>query len=118
MARGVGKRIKRDWRDDIKAGSVLYERGDPNRPRIVRKVSMDKRKGRDGLIACVTFSILRCSWTHRPYTVISRSDLNWRGFTPVGVRVTNMTLMDKRLNAAILDLDNRRLSCCDVRGIR
>jgi hypothetical protein len=118
MTRKEGKRLIRDWRDDIKIGTVLYERGDMNRPRIVREVAMSKGKGREGFLCAVTFSILRCSWTHRPYTVVCRSDLKCRGFTPAGVRVTSMTLMDKRLNAAIIDLDNRRLSCCDVRGMR
>lgn len=99
-----------DWRDEIQVGDVLYSKS--GTPRVVRSVS--KRRG---FLGCVKFTIRKCSWTGRCYTVVSRSDLKWRGFTPSGVRKTEMTLMDKRINRAIIDYNYRKLDCCDVRAI-
>jgi len=103
-----------DWRDDLVVGSVVYEGGNHSRPRIVRKIT---RKG-NGLVHSVTFSILHCSWTERPYTVLCRSDLATRGFTPAGCRViTSKRRLDKRLAATIANHEDRRMTCCDVVGI-
>lgn len=112
------KPIASDWRDEIQAGDILYEGGNPDKPRVVRAATY----GSSGRLHSVTFAILRCSWTGRPYTVVCRPDLKTRGFQPSGLRRSEMTLMDKRLNAAI-EASGRggartSLTCCHVHGIR
>lgn len=103
-----------DWRDNIKVGDVL--RTHNGNFRIVRKVY---RRHGDKFLGSVTFTIQQCSWTGRCYTIVNRSDLKQRKFSPTGVRVTKMTTMDKRINRDIIEDRPRgtRLSCCDVRGI-
>lgn len=104
-----------DWRDEIKIGDILYERGRPDRPRVVRKASYCKKTGH---LRCVTFTILRCSWTNRCTTTVNRHDLKYRHFSNGGASKIDMNIWDKRINAEIIDHNLRKLDCCDVRGIR
>lgn len=67
----------RDWRDEIKAGDILLSKNGVER--VVRAVTH-----RGETLHSVTFAILRRSWTDRAYTVIFRSELKERGFTPTG----------------------------------
>jgi len=68
-----------DWRDRLKVGQVLRE-GDQGTPRVIRRII----RRRDGMLHSLYFSILRCSWTRRSYTVVTRSDLATRGFRSLG----------------------------------
>lgn len=109
------------WLDDIQPGDVLLERGDINKPRVVRAVRRHPkgdRYGRDGLLAGITFTIKHCSWVERCYTMLGRADLKTRKFAPSGVRKQSMTTLDKMI---ALDLTKsaheKHLDCCDVRGV-
>jgi hypothetical protein len=95
----------------VQVGDVLQSAAGTQR--VVRKVSMQD----DGRLRSVTFSILHCSWTHRPYTVMTASDLRIYGYAPVGHRVRLRTKLDRALNRAINDHTCRELSCCAVKGI-
>jgi hypothetical protein len=71
-----GPQPTRDWRDDLRAGDVIVSpKGDY---RVVRYVS---RHRRDGIIWGIALSIRRRSWTNRPYTMLTRTDIQVRGFT-------------------------------------
>lgn len=68
----------------------------------------------------VTFSILRCSWTGRCYTVYTRTDL--KKWAPTGMNYPLRTKLDKQIAKALEDGPAKMgkkytLSCCDVRGI-
>lgn len=86
--------------------------------RIVRGVSQDASTG---LTTHVTFAIMRKSWTNRPYTVLNYADLANYGYVPTGVRITEMTLLDKMLNTDIIKNRKKAFSCRlkarDVAGI-
>ncbi len=109
--------IDRDWRDDIKVGDVMSERGRPWR--IVRQASYRD----NGLLLAVTFTIRRCSWTHRCYTTVMRVDLNVRGFRKV--RNVSVSLKNSGIDAKIkraigrvaMPNHNHILTCCDVEGL-
>lgn len=70
-----------DWRDQIKVGDILLSRNGAER--IVRNVTYRKSSG---LLWGVSLAILKRSWTNRPHTVLTRSDLSVRGFLPSGKR--------------------------------
>ena len=64
----------------------------------------------------ITFAIRHCSWTGRPYTVYSVSELESMGYVNTGINVKIKLPIERRIFAAIKDSSNRSLSCCDVRG--
>lgn len=108
-----------DWRDSIKEGDVLYEGGDPRRPRRVRKVS---RRHNGLFLGCVTFTKLNESWTRRCYTVIGRPDLKTRGFTPAHVTIKTKDAFDLEFERNIA-YENRfpwkqTMTFPDVAGVR
>jgi len=104
-----------DWRDNIKDGDVLLIGNDY---RVVRRATYTTKHGNKTLSA-VTLAIRRCSWTKRPYTVVSRSDLKCRGFRPTGItikRENNSTLIADLMR----HIDNdylREMDCCLVKGV-
>jgi hypothetical protein len=109
--------VRHDWRDRLEIGSVIAT---PNGSwRIVRRVS---RKP-NGTIWGITCVIQRCSWTHRAYTVITRSDLHQRGFRriPVAPLALKTSGVDAKIQAAIRQGGCKRselvLTCCDVEGL-
>lgn len=109
------------WIDKIQPGDVLLERGDVDKPRVVRAVCRFKkgdRYGRDGLVRSVTFTTKRCSWVKRCYTILGRADLKTRKFAPSGARKQAMTTLDKMIALDITKWSHeKRLDCCNVRGI-
>jgi len=114
MGRWFRKDMQLDWRDRIKPGDVLLERG--KSPRVVRTVTYRP----NGFLVAVNFTIKRCSWTGRCYTTVCRTDLGWRKFAPAGVTVKTVTDMDKMILRDIETPGPRTLyalDCCDVRGI-
>lgn len=107
------------WIDEVQPGDILLERGEV--PRVVRAVSRYKpgdRYGRDGFVRSVTFVTKRCSWVQRCYTIVNRTDLKLRKFAPSGQRRVHPTLLDKMIALDITkDARNKRIDCCDVKGI-
>lgn len=106
--------LRPDWRETLKVGDVLRT---PSKDfRVVRKVSRRK----SGLIWGVTLAIRRCSWTHRAYTVLTRSDLRTMGYRKANVCVRLTSKMDRALDRCILLRDGKNgqsLTCCDVRAM-
>jgi len=103
--------IEKDWRDKIQRGDILAS---PSGLRVVRRVKYTK----DGFIYGIVLSILRCSWTRRPYTTVTRSDLGNRGFLPTGAKASLRATIDQQLDREIgANEKSRRLYCWDVVGI-
>lgn len=102
------------WIKQIKAGDVLKSRS--GALRVVRRVS---HRGQSLPKTSVYFTIKRCSWTHRCYTVYNGNDLRIMGFQPVKARAT----LRKKIDRAIaIEFDRRDakgaiMRCCDVVGI-
>ena len=111
-----------EWIDQLQVGDVIRNRGGF---RVVRKVSrlkdpsrggMRKYNERAGQVNCVTLSILRCSWTKRPYTIVNRYDLSYAGYTPANFRIR----LDKPLDIQLaheLESQGKTMTCCDVIGV-
>lgn len=100
------------WPYKVRVGDVLKDKN--GNYRIVRGV----RNGKSGLPAFIDLSIMRCSWTGRPYTVKSYIDCKHAGLRPVEVRVR----LDKEIDRALAkDLERGakypKLTCCDVVGV-
>jgi hypothetical protein len=97
--------------DDLRAGDIVaFNR----RVRVVREVT--RRRGR---VSHVTFSILRCSWTRRPFTTRNRSDLY---HVDLMILVRDYPIDATPLEALLYrDIMNTReksvLQCCDVIGV-
>lgn len=98
----------------VKVGDILARPGKPGR--IVRHVTYSK----SGLLSCVSFSILHCSWTTRCYTVMNYNDLDYLGYLPTGKRVKLTRKIDKAIDYCLKhhDREQQKLDCCDVEGIR
>ncbi len=102
------------WLDQIKIGDILLERGKSERT--VREINRYK----NGTMRSVSFSILRCSWTHRCYTTVTRSELKTRRFSHSGKRKESASPIDKLIAHDLIywEKEKQRLDCCDVKGIR
>lgn len=98
------------WIRNLKPGDVVESKG--GNLRIVRRVS----HCRDGRTS-VYFVIARCSWTHRPYTVMGESDLITLGYRPINVNVPLDTDFDDKLQREFDRTCPPCIDCCDVRGI-
>ena len=117
-----------DWIDRIKKGDVLRFRGDVLR--VVRDVSHYEKYGRTH--TNVTLAIRHCSWTGRPYTVLTDHDLRSRGARPTRAKVSLRKKIDREIerdfNGRVLKrLDGTEwrvpllppestMRCCDVIG--
>jgi hypothetical protein len=99
------------WFDHLRPGDVLRSRG--GTLRVVRTVSRKE----DGKLWGVSFVIRHCSWTKRPYTVLTFNDLKTFRYTYVGARVRLDRELDRRIADAIRHKEDRTLTCCAVRGI-
>lgn len=102
------------WFAHVREGDVLQSRGGSFR--VVRHVT--RRPG--GQLLCVTFAIRTCSWTRRPYTVYTASDLKVFSFRYVGARIALSSELDRKLSDAINHSGGERphgLTCCSVRGV-
>jgi hypothetical protein len=73
---------------------------------------------KDGRPYYFAFAIRRCSWTHRPYTIILRPELRQRAeavyYVSKNVRATKI---ERRLQENIDDDTCRTCDCCEVRGV-
>lgn len=111
------------WIARIKVGDVL--KSGTGVLRVVRAVSHHKIKysGPEHIRTNVTFAILTCSWTGRPYTVYTGNDLVQMGYRPTRAKVK----LNKKIDRAIMRVFNAppdyskkkhyEVTCCDVRGI-
>ena len=100
-----------EWMSKVRVGDVLRSRGGTYR--VVRKVSY-----RNNRLHCITFAIKRCSWTKRCSTTMNCHDLRYAGYKPVlNVKWKFATTLDESIQADIMDLNRRKLNCCDVRGV-
>jgi hypothetical protein len=88
--------------------------------RVVRDVSPGRFKQAQVRVRSITFSILRCSWTRRPYTVKNRCDLYHAKVEVVQkgfgcehgpIEVVLQEDITKRF------YDKSLLECCDVIGV-
>ncbi len=107
-----------DWRDSLEVGDVITNGGSW---RIVRKVSRwSNHWSKETRVRSITLAIRHCSWTHRCYTVVTRSDLKQRGFKKVAARVQlKSSGIDAKIKAAIHQdsWEPKLLTCCDVEGL-
>lgn len=98
-----GGRVTRQQVASLRVGDVL--RSPSGKLRTIREVGS----------ASVALSILRCSWTRRPYTVYVASDLiDW---SRTGQRRRLRSPLDRALALELADRARRKLTCCDVEGI-
>ena len=88
------------------------------RLRIVRETSI-KLNTKGKVSGCLTFSIMRCSWTKRPYTIKNVPDIR-----AAGIELVARSVKLKHGLSAILDKDVKKqgtekcdLTACDVVGI-
>ena len=107
-----------DWIHAIRVGDILAV-GDTYR--IVRDVH-HSRSDRWPPKTYVTFTIKRCSWTGRCYTVLTQSDLKTRGFRPTGHSMRLRRQIDAKIRKAIVGNElpkhgHYSMTCCDVEGI-
>lgn len=105
------KRIQLPWMRDVKVGDVLVNANGTYR--VVREVS----RYADGDLSSVTFVIRRCSWTHRPYTILGFTDLRMQGYRPAHARSKLNGPLDPLIAKAIADDRDRSLTCCMVKGV-
>lgn len=102
--------LEKDWRDKIQAGDIVLFKGTE---RIVRKACY----GKNGLLTYVYFTILRCSWTRRPYTLYQRSELK-NNASPTDKKYKfKAGSIDIELWRDIADHRRQKLHCCDVVGL-
>lgn len=98
------------WIRAIRKGDVLAA---GNSLRVVRAVH------HSGSHTYVTFTIRRCSWTTRCYTVLTEHDLKSRGFRNTGRRMRLGGELDYEIEQNFnLRMRDTTLHCCDVEGVR
>lgn len=105
------KRKQLDWMASVKIGDVLEN--SKGTQRIVRYVS----RYADGDLRSIAFVINRCSWTHRPYTIVSYSYLRHHGYFPVGVNIKLNTELSIEIQKNIENSNYRTVTCCQVKGL-
>jgi hypothetical protein len=112
MTKGVGKWLK------ITVGSVLKSPNGDLRP--VRYLSAWPGTTKTKLSPLrgthVAFSIRRCSWTGRCYTVYNLGELRGMGYTITGKTVRLDKPIDRKIAKDIGKL-YPVLSCCAVKGL-
>jgi hypothetical protein len=96
---------------DVKVGDVLASGSGSYR--VVREVS----RFADGELRAVSFAIKRCSWTGRPVTCVSYTDLMHRRFQPTGVRLDLKSRLDARIAEEAKCKGLPKISCCAVRDV-
>lgn len=96
--------------DSLEVGDLIRLN---SKTRVVRAVGYKR-----GRVSHIVMSIMRCSWTRRPYTVRCRSDLYKVDLQLVkkGYGISRTELEDL-LQQEINDRNLRMLTCCDVVGV-
>lgn len=93
---GRQMRTQLRWMRTVKVGDVLESGSGAHR--VVRGVHRYK----NGDLRCVDFAIKHRSWTGRPWTSLSFTDLRMYGYRPTGVQVALDSHADLALEFAIL----------------
>lgn len=98
--------------DSLECGDLVRINGTL---RIVRSAN---RRQPGGKVYTLTFAIRRCSWTHRPYTVMNRAMLYHADLEVIqrGYGAERGPL-EIELQAEIADRNRRHMHCCDVIGV-
>ena len=112
----------------IKDGTIIRMNGSLRIVRRVIWITHEKKRGRP---KCYTydkgyfyFVILHCSWTRRPYTLYTSTDMCSKVIEIIGHNYkSKMPIFDAALEIELdrggLTPTNRlQLTCCDVQGIR
>jgi hypothetical protein len=94
----------------VRVGDVLES--DTGLMRVVRKVSRYK----DGDLRSVSFTVKRCSWTQRCYTLLDYTSLRLNGYKPVA-RVRMGSTLDWKIFKEIGSRRAPELSCCAVKEV-
>ena len=104
------------WLDTLQVGDVVRFR---SKKRVVLRTVLSVRYRAPGRLLCVSFVIMACSWTERPYTVLTRADLVQRALCKTKARV-DITRYPAAM-AAKADRGrvgaHRETFCCDVVGV-
>lgn len=101
------------WVDEVEVGDILRA---PNGVlRVVRAVHRYK-KPRWPIKTWVYFTIRRCSWTHRCYTLLCGTDLKARGYRPTGKKFKLNKRIDRKIEKEF-GMFKAKLRCCDVEAI-
>lgn len=100
------------WPYRVEPGDVLLD--DAGNFRTVLKATQDDESG---FTTHVHLTIMRCSWTRRPYTVKTYCDLQRAGFQPTGKRVKIDGLLKRVQCDAMKDHLERELFSWDVVGV-
>ena len=109
--------IGNEWIKRIKKGDVL--RSGNGVLRVVRDVSHSKISHYD-VRTTLVFSIRRCSWTGRCYTVYTGNDLVQMGYRPTRAKVKLTWKIDKAIEREITTNPppgQYGLKCCDVENV-
>lgn len=93
----------------VKVGDVLMS--DRGSLRVVRRVS----RFECGALRAVAFAIKRCSWTRRPSTTYSYTDI--KRWTPTGASVELDSPLDEQLRQCLADHRLQLLHSWDVVGV-
>ena len=107
----------REFLLSLRPGDLLKAKG---RLRVLRYTRHRTWRNRP-TTASYAFSIQRCSWTRRPFTIYNIHDLNrcaveliarnYQSKHPVSL------LLDAELHGFLNSRDERNLNCCDVIGV-
>ncbi len=104
--------------DKLQPGHLIFSRA--GTVRVVRKVTRWEARSGPFRGRVVTYyadcTIRHCSWTHRCYTCLHRSELK-RNYELVDVIVPLDSELDRRIDEEIRNHGPRTMSCCDVKGI-
>jgi len=101
------------WIERIEKGDIL--RSKSGLLRIVRAVHHSWIPQSQQIRTSVTFTIKRCSWTGRCYTILNGSDLMTQGYQHTGKRIRLQKKMDKEIAAEFGQKpESLKLTCCDV----
>lgn len=107
----------KDWTNRLQPGDVV--RFPSGALRVVRAVKHPDRPTSsygDIYRSSITFSIKRCSWTHRCHTTYTSSDLRTLGCVKTRAKVLLRKKIDRLISEELrLNPDKPMLTCCDVK---
>jgi len=101
-------RTQLPWMANVQIGDLVGT--SPATVRVVREVS----RFPDGDLRCLTFIILRHSWTNKPYTVYNHTDLVTQGYKKYGKMKRMTSPIDIWIANAIAGRDDPKMTWADV----
>lgn len=105
---------ERAWIRELQPGDVVQSGA--GMFRVVRSISTSEIPYHTTR-SSITFTIQRCSWTKKPYTVMTCNDLITLGYRKVRARVSLRNKFSEALAETFGAGKDCKLHCCDVRGI-